>query len=120
MLKGLSNLASLMANAGQLQSKAAEMQERMAAVRVEGTAGGGMVKVEASGQQKILSINVEESLLVNPDKEMLEDLLLSATNQALDLAKQAAASEMSSLAGGLGIPGLDEALSKFGGSGSPE
>ncbi len=120
MLKGLSNLASLMANAGELKSKAAEMQERMAAIRVEGIAGGGMVKVEANGQQKILSINVEDSLLATNDKEMLEDLLLSATNQALDLAKQAAASEMSTLAGGLGIPGLDEALSKFGADGSTE
>ena len=73
-----------------------------------------MVKVEANGQQKILSITVEDTLLATNDKEMLEDLLLSATNQALDLAKQAAASEMSSRAGGLGRPVLDEALSKFG------
>jgi len=47
------------------------------------------------------------------DKEMLEDLIVTATNQAMDLAKQAAASEMSELAGGLGIPGLDDAIANF-------
>ncbi len=114
MFKGLSNLASLMANAGELKAKAAEIKDRIAAIRVEGSSGGGMVKVEASGDQRVLSISIEETLLSSNDKEMLEDLILSATNQALELAKQAAANEMSELAGGMGIPGLDEALSKFG------
>lgn len=114
MFKGLSNLASLMANAGEIQNRAAEMKERLAAIRIEATAGGGMVRVEASGDQKLLAISIEDSLLVSPDKEMLEDLILSATNQALDEAKQAAAAEMADLAGGLGIPGLDDAISKFG------
>lgn len=113
MFKGLSNLASLMANAGELKEKAGEMKERLAAVRVEGSSGGGMVKVEATGEQKLIGITIEDSLLESGDKEMLEDLIVTATNQALDLAKQAAASEMSQLAGGLGIPGLDDALSNF-------
>ncbi|MDB4732954.1 YbaB/EbfC family nucleoid-associated protein [Planctomicrobium sp.] len=113
MFKGLSNLASLMANAGELKAKAGEMKDRLAAVRVEGSSGGGMVKVEATGEQKVISITIEDSLLQSGDKEMLEDLILTATNQAMDLAKQAAASEMSELAGGLGIPGLDDAISKF-------
>lgn len=114
MFKGLSNLASLMANAGELKAKAEAMKERLAALRVEGTAGGGMVRVTASGEQRILAVTIEESLLADNDKEMLEDLVLSATNQALELAKQAAATEMSDLAGGMGIPGLDEAFSRFG------
>ncbi|QDT34608.1 YbaB/EbfC family nucleoid-associated protein [Thalassoglobus polymorphus] len=119
MFKGLSNLASLMANAGELKAKAAEVKDRIAAVRVEGSSGGGMVKVDASGDHRILSITIEETLLVSNDKEMLEDLILAATNQALDLAKKAAASEMTELAGGLGIPGLEDAISKFGASDSP-
>ncbi len=103
-----------MANAGELKAKAAEIKDRIAAIRVEGNSGGGMVKVEASGDQRVLSISIEETLLSSNDKEILEDLILSATNHALELAKQAAAKEMSELAGGMGIPGLDEALSKFG------
>lgn len=114
MFKGLSNLASLMANAGELKAKAEEMKSRLAAIRVEGTAGGGMVRAQVSGDQKLVSLIIEESLLSTNDKEMLEDLILSATNQALELAKQSAASEMSALAGGLGIPGLDDAFAKFG------
>lgn len=114
MFKGISNLASLMANAGEIQSRAAEMKERIATIRVEGSAGGGMVRVQASGEQKVLALHIEESLLAAPDKELLEDLILSATNQAMELVKEATAQEMSALAGGLGIPGLDEAISKFG------
>lgn len=114
MFKGLSNLASLMANAGELKAKAGEMKDRLAAVRVEGSSGGGMVTVEATGEQKIVAVKIEDSLLEAGDKEMLEDLIVTATNQAMDLAKQAAASEMSELAGGLGIPGLEDAISGFG------
>ncbi|MEW4489202.1 YbaB/EbfC family nucleoid-associated protein [Thalassoglobus sp. JC818] len=114
MFKGLSNLASLMANAGQIQEQAEEMQARLRERRVEANAGGGMVRVEMSGDQKVTSIQIEQSLFDSGDKEMLEDLVLSATNQALDLAKQAAAEEMSGMASGLGIPGLGDALAKFG------
>ena len=115
MFKGLSNIASLMANAGEIQAKAGEMKERLAALRVDGSAGGGMVKVTVSGDQKLTTIDIEDSLLESNDREMLEDLILSATNQALELAKQQAAEQMSELAGGLGIPGLDDAFAKFTG-----
>ena len=114
MFQGLSNLASLMRNAQELQAKAGQMQDRLAELRVEGAAGGGMVRIEASGAQQITSIMIEESLLETGDRELLEDLLVSATNQALDQAKQLAAQEMSGLAEGLGLPGLEDALSKFG------
>lgn len=114
MFKGLSNLASLMANAGELQNKAAEMKQRIAAIRVEADSGGGMVRVTATGEFKIVSVTIEETLLQASDREMLEDLVQAATNQALELAREAASSEMAALAGGLGIPGLDEALSRFG------
>lgn len=114
MLKGLSNLASLMANAGELKARATELREKLADVRVSGSSGGGMVTVEASGDQQILSVKIEESLLAANDKEMLEDLLISATNQALESSRQAASELMAEFSGGLGIPGLEDALAKFG------
>lgn len=114
MLKGLGNLASIMNQARELQGRMSEAQEKLAHIRVQGNSGGGMVTVEANGQQKILSCRIEETLLDGGDREMLEDLLISAVNQALDKSREAAATEMSSLAGGLNVPGLNDALSQFG------
>lgn len=114
MLKGLGNLASIMKQAQEMQGRMKDVQENLARLKVQGMAGGGMVTVEANGQQKILSCTVEDSLLESGDKEMVEDLLVAAVNQALDKAKQAAADEMSKVTGGMNLPGLDDALSKFG------
>ena len=120
MLKGIGNLAAIFKQAQQFQGKMSEMQENLGQVRVEGQAGGGMVTVEASGHQKILNIRVEESLLESNDREMLEDLLVAAVNQALDKAKEAAAEEMSKMTGDMNLPGLDDALAKFGLNGGPD
>ncbi len=119
MFKGLGNLASLMKQAQEISSKMGAVQEQLADIKVEGTAGGGMVTVEANGHQKILSMRIEQSLLDDKDKEMLEDLVLAATNQALEKAKQAAGEQMKGLTGDADIPGLDEALEKFGLGGGP-
>ena len=114
MLKGLGNLASMMKQAQEMQSRMGEAKEKIAEMRVEGIAGGEMVKVEASGDMRILSVTVDPSLLETQDKEMLEELVSAATNQALQKAKDAAAQAMSEIAGGMDIPGLGDALSKLG------
>ncbi|MBQ15820.1 MAG: YbaB/EbfC family nucleoid-associated protein [Planctomycetaceae bacterium] len=120
MLNGLGNLASLMKQATQMQGLMGEMQEKLARIRVSGTAGGGMVQVEVSGQQKILSCTIDESLLKTGDREMIEDLVVAAGNQAMDRSREAAAGEMNQLAGGLDLPGLSDAMSQFtGGGGTP-
>lgn len=118
MLKGLGNLTTLMKQAQEMQSRMGQMQESLGRVRVQGTAGGGMVTVEANGQQKILNVQIEESLFDSQDREMLEDLLVAATNQALEKAREAATEEMGKLTGEMDLPGLDEALSKMGLGGS--
>ncbi len=104
----------IMRQAQEIQGKAAEMQDRLGKMEVEGTAGGGLVTVTASGQQKILAVNVDASLLADGDKEMLEDLLVAAVNQALEKAKVLAGEEMSKLTGNMNIPGMEDVLSKFG------
>ncbi len=119
MFKGLGNLANLMKQASEIQSKMGTMQEQLGEIKVEGTAGGGMVTVEATGHQKVTAIRIEQSLLDDNDKEMLEDLVLAATNQALDKAKQAAAEQMKGLTGDMDVPGLGDALEKFGLGGGP-
>ena len=116
MFKGLSNLAGLMANSGKIQEQAEAMKERLRAIRVEGAAGGGMVRVEMSGDSKVVGVKIEESLLESGDREMLEDLLVSAANQAIEQAAQANAAEMANMASGLGIPGLGDALANFKGN----
>lgn len=113
MFKSLGNIASLLKQAQLMKSKMSELQEKLARVRVEGAAGGGMVTVEVNGQQKVTGIKVDEKLLNADDREMLEDLLVAACNQALDKAKEAAAQEMAELTGGMGLPGMDEMMKQL-------
>ncbi len=114
MLKGLGNIASMMKQASEMQGRIAEVKEQVAGLRVEGIAGGEMVKVQATGDLKIVSVTIEPSLIETGDREMMEELVAAAANQALQKAKDAAASAMSEVATGMNIPGLDDALSKLG------
>ena len=107
-------MAGVLRQAQEMQSRLKEMQERLAALQVEGTAGGGMVTVTASGQQKILGVKIEPTLLEARDAEVLQDLVLVATNQALDKAREAAQEELSKVSGSMNMPGLGEALSRLG------
>lgn len=114
MFKGLGNIAGMMKSAQELQQRMGAMNDALADVHVEGTAGGGMVTIEATAQQRITGCRIEEAVFAAGDREMVEELVVSAVNQALDKAKQAHAEEMSKMAGDLNIPGLDEAMKKFG------
>jgi nucleoid-associated protein EbfC len=104
----------IMRQAQEMQAKAAEIQERLGKLQVEGSAGGGLVNVTATGQQKIVGVSIDPSLIKDGDKEMLEDLLVAAVNQALEKARQVASEEMSKLTGDMNIPGMQEVMSKFG------
>jgi len=114
MFKGLGQLASLMKNAHEIQGRMKDMQENLRRLKAEGTAGGGMVTVEVNGQQQVLSCRIEQSLVDAGDREMIEDLVISAVNQALEKVKQAAADEMGKLAGGLDMSSLNDTLSQLG------
>ena len=114
MFKGIGQLASLMKNAQEIQGRMKELQESLRRLKVEGTAGGGMVTIEMNGEQRVLSCRIEPALVSGGDSEMIEDLVVAAVNQALDKVKQAAAEQMGKIAGGLDMPGISDALSQLG------
>ena len=90
-----------------MQKEIAELQGKLAEMQVEGSAGGGMVTVTASGKQTIISVKVDPTVVTPEDVEMLEDLIVAATNQALENSKSLAQEEMQKIAGGVlgGLPG---------------
>ena len=100
------NLGKLMKQAQEMQQKMAKIQEELAHKEVEGTSGGGMVRVKMNGQQEVLSVHIEAQVFADGDKEMLEDLVTAAFNEARRLSLDLAKEEMSKLTGGLPIPGL--------------
>ena len=114
MFKGLGNLSGMLQQAREMQEKMSAVRDRVAEIRVEGSSGGEMVRVQATGDLSITGVTIEPSLLESQNRELLEDLLAAAVNQALSKAKDAAAREMSQVTSGLNIPGLQDALSKLG------
>jgi len=102
----MKNMNPMMKQAQMLQKKMLKMQEELATKTVEATSGGGMVKVVANGSQKIESIILEKEVVDPEDIEMLQDLILAATNDALTRSQEMVSSEMSKLTGGLNLPGL--------------
>lgn len=108
MFKSLGNIANLMKQAQEMKSRMGELEGKLAEIRVKGSAGGSMVEVDANGQQKVLSVRIDDSLL--DDREMLEDLVTAATNDALQKAKLAAAEQMSEITGGMDMPGMEEIM----------
>lgn len=96
----------MMQQAQQMQGKLAELQDELAKRTVSGSAGGGMVTVEADGKGTVKRIKIDPSLVTGGDIELLEDLVTVAVGDAQQRAAALAQEEMARLAGGLGIPGL--------------
>ena len=88
----------------QVQQMQAQMQQRMTELRVEGSAGGGMVKATMNGNKELLSITIDKEAVDPNDVEMLQDLVVAAVNEALERSRQLAASKMQALGAGLGLP----------------
>jgi len=90
----------------QMQNRLAKIQDELANETVEASAGGGVVKATATGQQKLVGITIDPSVIDPEDVEMLQDLVVVAVNDALAKAQELAAQRLSSLTGGMKIPGL--------------
>ena len=120
MFKGLGNLANLAQMFRQAQQMGSRMQgisEQLRGQRVTGSAGGGLVTVEATGLGELIACRIDPSLM--SDREMLEDLLPAAVNQAQTKARELHAQAMRGLTEGVDLPGLDEVLAQVTGGASP-
>lgn len=97
-------MGGLMKQAQKMQEDMQKAQEEIARMEVEGQSGGGMVKVIMNGRHELRSVKLDDSLM-NDDKDMLEDLLAAAVNDAVRKIEQESSSKMSGLSAGLNLPG---------------
>jgi DNA-binding YbaB/EbfC family protein len=104
MFKELGQIAGMMKNIGKIKEEMAGLQSRLGQITAEGEAGGDMVKVKVNGAMEIQSIRLSEEAAKLSDKEMIEDLIVSACNQALKKVRQAVHEETQKMASGLGLP----------------
>lgn len=103
-LGGLGDMAKMMKAAQEMQAKLAELQEELARIVVLGEAGAGLVKARATAKGEVTGLDIDPSILVASEKEVVEDLILAAIHDAQLKAKARTEQEMSRLAEGMGLP----------------
>jgi len=97
---------SILRQAQRLQAKLAKAQEELGNMTVEATSGGGAVKVVLDGHQKVHSVEISPEVIEAKDIELLQDLVMAAVNEAITKSQELVNKRLSSLTGGLNIPGL--------------
>ena len=100
----MADFLGMMKQAAQLQSKMKAMQDELDHVEVEGVSGGGLVQVRMPAKMEVKAIKIDPSLMKAEDREILEDLVVTACNDARRKAEVAMQEKMQSLTGGLGLP----------------
>lgn len=103
------DLMGMMGKVKEAQAKIKEVQARMVYLTAEGESGAGLVKVRVNGERKVLKIEIDESLITPSDREMLSDLIVAATNTAMEAIEVKIKAEMKSATEGMipNIPGMD-------------
>jgi DNA-binding YbaB/EbfC family protein len=108
MFKEIGQMAGLLKNLPKLREEMGKLRERMGQIVADGDAGAGMVKATVNGHLEVVRVRLSDELMKTNDREMLEDLVAAAVNQALKKARQAVAEETGKMANGLGLPaGMD-------------
>ncbi len=102
----MKNMNDLLRQAQVMQNKIARLQQEMAEKDVEASAGGGMVKVVMNGRQEMKSIVIDKSVMESGDAEMLQDLVMTAVNEAVRIGRANLEREMANLSGGIRLPGM--------------
>jgi DNA-binding YbaB/EbfC family protein len=115
MFKELTNMASMLRQAQQMGGRVKEVTEELKTKRATGVVGGGMVTVEVNGLGEVLSVKIDPDLVTRGEREMIEDLLPAAINQAVAKARQLHMEAMQSVTQDMEIPGLGEAIAKLTG-----
>jgi len=95
---------NMLKQAQELQKKMADAQKRVEELEAEGTSGGGLVKAKINGKNITTSLSIDDSLISKDEKEILEDLIVAALNDARENVQKKISEEMSSLTGGLKLP----------------
>jgi len=103
---GGGNMNNLLKQAQKLQKQMEDLKAELEKKTVEASSGGGAVTVVASGKKQILEINIKPEVVDPDDVEMLQDLILAATNEALNKAEKMMTDEMGKLTGGMNMPGM--------------
>lgn len=101
----MKSMQDMMKQAQQMQAKMLEMQERLAQVEIEGTSGGGMIRVKLNGKAEMKRIMIDRTLLDPTEGEVLEDLIVAAFNDAKNKVEDHIGQEMNKLTGGMNMPG---------------
>ncbi len=99
-------LGNIMKQAQQMQEKMKKAQEELANIEVEGSAGGGMVKLTMTCRHDVKKVSIDPELFNEDDREMVEDLVAAAVNDAVKKVEKTSADKMSGLTGGMNIPGM--------------
>lgn len=102
----MGNMNKLMKQVQKMQKDMEKLQDELMEKTVEATAGGGVVKAVANGKKQLVSIELDPEIVDPEDIDMLQDLILAASNEALQKAEEMVAKEMSKLTGGMNIPGM--------------
>lgn len=105
-MRGMGNMQNMMKQMQKMQKKMAQAQEELGEQKIEGTAGGGMVTVIVSGHKEVLEVNIKEEVVDPEDIEMLQDLVLAATNDALKKADELTNQTMGQFTKGMNLPGM--------------
>ncbi|MCK4574728.1 MAG: YbaB/EbfC family nucleoid-associated protein [candidate division Zixibacteria bacterium] len=100
-------MGNMMKQVQKMQEKMAQLQEELEKAEVEGSAGGGMVKVVANGKGEVKNITIDPEVVDKEEIEMLQDLIVAAINQVKQKSQELQTEQMSGLTGGLNIPGLN-------------
>lgn len=104
MFKELGAMMGLLKNQGKIQEEMQKFQAQVATITAEASAGAGYVTVKVNGRLEILSVTISEEAMKLNDREMLEDLVAAATNQALGKVRQQLAEESAKMAANIGLP----------------
>jgi DNA-binding YbaB/EbfC family protein len=100
------NINNIMKQAQKMQAGMAKVQDELKDERVEASAGGGTVKVVMSGDMQVVTVAIDPTAVDPDDVELLQDMIVAATNEALRMAQELASSKMAAVTGGMNMPGL--------------
>jgi DNA-binding YbaB/EbfC family protein len=103
---GGGGMQALMRQANQMQTRMKKVQEELAVREFDSTSGGGAVKATVTGDGKLRAIAIEPDVITSGDREMLQDLVVTAVNEALKVAKKTSDEEMAKITGGFSMPGM--------------